>query len=293
MSVIPLYRFRYDEENAMPFEIARIEDKPILTVAQRPRRDAFYVICWISSGAGSCFIDFTCYAVRPNTLYCIGPGQIHYWEIEEPITGYALLFEDELFHISGNNAFFEKLDLFKVLSAQSALHLAEQAAQNVNQLITKLYTEYVDKQFGRVDAIVATLQLLLIEAQRNLNHTHTPQPRNASDQLTRHFLKLVEQHVSAAHNLNAYAQWLGVTVGHLTETVKAETGFPAGVLLRKRLILEAKRWLVHSDLAAAQIAAQLQFDDPSYFGRFFKRETSQTPTAFRAEFRKKYHEPIA
>ncbi len=287
MRVIPLNHLRYADENTIPFEITRIEDKPLLPYAQQPRRNAFFVIFWITSGTGTYTIDFTRYTIRPNTLFFIGPGQIHYGETADPIKGYTLLFEDELFHMSGLNAFFEKLDLFKTLSNESALYFQDQEAPKINQFTTELFNEFESEQFGRIDAIVATLQLLLIQAQRKLTNKNSHLPRNASDQLTRHFLKLVEQHISAAHNLHDYAQWLGVTVGHLTETVKAETGVPAGTLLRKRLVLEAKRWLVSSDLTAAQIATKLQFDDPSYFGRFFKRETGQTPNAFRTKLRNK------
>ncbi|MCA9951871.1 MAG: helix-turn-helix domain-containing protein [Anaerolineales bacterium] len=286
MNVIPLYRFRYADENIFPFEIARFEDKLIATAAQQPRRDMFFNIFWIAAGIGEYYIDFTHYNIRPNTLFCIGPGQIHYCKTEKPIKGYALFFEEELFHITGLNAFFEKVDLFKTFGNESAIYFSDQAAQYINQLVSGLFIEYSHEQFGRVDAIVARLQLLLIQAQRNKTNAHSLPPRNASDQLTRHFLKLVEQHISTVHNLHDYAQWLDVTVGHLTETVKAETGFPAGVLLRKRLLLEAKRWLAYSDLTAAQVASKLQFDDPSYFGRFFKRETGQTPNTFRAEFGK-------
>jgi AraC-like DNA-binding protein len=48
--------------------------------------------------------------------------------------------------------------------------------------------------------------------------------------------------------------------------------------------LEAKRLLVHSMLTVSEIAYQLQFRDPSYFVRFFKRRTQLTPGDYRARF---------
>lgn len=62
-------------------------------------------------------------------------------------------------------------------------------------------------------------------------------------------------------------------------------GVTAGALLRQRLVIEAKRWLAHSEWTVAQIAENLNFADASYFGRFFKRETAVTPRTFREDFR--------
>jgi AraC family transcriptional regulator, transcriptional activator of pobA len=39
--------------------------------------------------------------------------------------------------------------------------------------------------------------------------------------------------------------------------------------------------LLYTDESAARVAASLGFDDPSYFSRFFRRETGQTPKEFR------------
>ena len=130
--------------------------------------------------------------------------------------------------------------------------------------------------------------LLLVRAQRLSPKSVNTQPRNAADELTTNFLLLVDAHATVEHHLQWYANQLGVTVGHLTETVKEETGQPAGLIVRKRIVLESKRWLAHSDETSAQVAEKMNFADPSYFGRFFKRETGQTPRAFRAAFREKF-----
>jgi len=45
--------------------------------------------------------------------------------------------------------------------------------------------------------------------------------------------------------------------------------------------LEAKRLLVYHQQTIEQVSHHLQFKDPSYFGRFFKREVGLTPRAFR------------
>ena len=78
-----------------------------------------------------------------------------------------------------------------------------------------------------------------------------------------------------------YADQLGVTVSHLSGSVKAVTGLTPGQLIRQEVVLEAKRLFTHTDLTSAEIGHRLSFDDPSYFGRFFKRETAMTTMQFR------------
>jgi hypothetical protein len=46
---------------------------------------------------------------------------------------------------------------------------------------------------------------------------------------------------------------LGVTTSHLSESLRLETGLTAGELIRGRLLLEAKRLLLHSELTIAEI----------------------------------------
>jgi AraC-like DNA-binding protein len=290
MSDIPLFLFRYPDDRAFPFEIFRIQDNPFLTrKAQRPRRDTFYVLFWITAGCGDYYIDFECYRIRPKTLFFIAPGQVHYWESAESIHGYAIPFEEELFHLYGTRSFFESLDLFEVIGGTSTLYMPERKAETIDRIVNQIYAEYCGNQVGRIEAVVSLLQLLLIQAQRGITMSGDIQsPRRAGEELTRKFLELMEKQVTIDYHLQTYAEQLGITAGHLTEVIKEELCVPAGKLLRKRLTLEAKRWLVHTDLTMEQIAEKLNFNDPSYFGRFFKREAGQTPQAFREDFQKNY-----
>ncbi|MEM6431220.1 MAG: helix-turn-helix domain-containing protein [Deinococcota bacterium] len=52
--------------------------------------------------------------------------------------------------------------------------------------------------------------------------------------------------------------------------------------------MEAKRLLTHTTLSAAEVGYQLEFDDPGYFNRFFKREAGLTPAQFQTRSLEKY-----
>lgn len=284
MSDMPLLLFRYPNIPDFPFELFRIEDNPFLIQdRQRTRRDPFYIIFWITAGSGFYTIDFERYDIRPSTLYFIAPGQVHFWTggNQEPITGYAMAFDDQLFQVYGLENIIYELDLFDMVGGSPVLYLAGQDAQHVQQIVRLLCKEFDGDRYGRSKFILSLLQILLILSQRRLKRRQA----TSQEKLTRAYLHLLKGNVTVDHHLTTYAQSLGVTVGYLIETVKDVTGQPAGVILRKRLALEAKRWLAHSDLTVSQIAEKLLFSDPSYLSYFFKREAGQTPLNFRHGFR--------
>ena len=93
-----------------------------------------------------------------------------------------------------------------------------------------------------------------------------------SQRLTRQFKQLVTKQSVMGQSVQDYADQLGISVNHLNKTVKAATGYTPGQLIRKEVVLEAKRLFQHTDLTATEVGYRLGFDDSSYFGRFFKRE---------------------
>ena len=56
-------------------------------------------------------------------------------------------------------------------------------------------------------------------------------------------------------------------------------------MLDRRIVLEAKRILAHTDLAVANVSAGLGFSEPSNFNRFFRRIEGRLPTEFRGQLR--------
>jgi len=285
MSTIPLRNFRYQSDKTIPFEIARIEDKPAMARAGYPKRNNFYQVYWLDAGTGTYYIDFVGHKIRQDTLYFAPPYQVNYWKIDEDISGYVMLFTEDLFHTKGSEHFLHKLDLFQVIGGISIISLADNNAKTVDSIVHLIAEEYAQAEQGYGKAIIGLLQFLLIWAQRFAIEEWQTHPKNARDHLTLEFLNLLEEHFRAEHNPHWYAQELGVTAGYLTKTVREMMGVTAGALLRQRLIFEAKRWLAHSDWTAAQITEYMHFTDASYFGRFFKRETAVTPRTFRQEFR--------
>ena len=56
---------------------------------------------------------------------------------------------------------------------------------------------------------------------------------------------------------------------------------PASALIQERLIQAAKRKLIYTSDTVKEIAFDLNFNDPSYFIRFFKKQVGSSPNVYR------------
>ncbi len=92
---------------------------------------------------------------------------------------------------------------------------------------------------------------------------------------------LIQQHFRDQKPAQFYAVQLDISPTHLNRIVKAATGLTAHAHIGRKLIDEAKRELVFTDMPAQEIGLRLGFADPAYFSRYFLRETGETPRAWR------------
>jgi len=290
MTTIPLWSIP-DDQRPLPIVAGPISAAPEGVLTAQPRRHDFYFMIWLTAGKGTHFIDFKGYAIQPQSLYFVGPYQIQYWEIEEPIDAYYIGFSDLFYH---QNNFLAQLTLFSSLASEAALTFSADDTRVIENLLSQFATEFDGLQqgsFGAEEAAISLLQLILIHAQREQATIQQADARPtpiASRQIAYTFLERLEAHVQQNLPLQAYADQLGITPDHLSDSVKKVFGISASKLLKQRMTTEAKRYLVHSEKTSAEITEHLNFKDPSYFGRFFKRETGQSPRTFREQFWEKY-----
>lgn len=257
---------------------------------QASHRHNFYMIAWITQGCGTHFIDFSPYPVKPRSLYWLAPGQVHAWDLTAPTTGYIVAFTSEFFSRSWHDQ--NILSDFPYFYAfQSAIELNEQQSLIIHHLIERIELEYQSCLLDRNEMLYAYLRILLIEAKRLYAPAVNASPATATVLLTQKFRVQIEANFLKQLSVSDYAKRLGITANYLNEAVKDATGQTAGTLIRDRLLLEAKRLLIHSDLTASEVANQLNFDDPSYFSRFFKKYANCSPGDFRKQTLKSPNTP--
>src|SRR5690606_25926129 len=87
----------------------------------------------------------------------------------------------------------------------------------------------------------------------------------------REFSCLVEIHYRTKHLVGDYADLMGVAPKTLTHKFKKFELPSPNEVIKDRILLEAKRMLIHTSLSAKEIAYDLGYEDPSYFNRLFSK----------------------
>jgi transcriptional regulator GlxA family with amidase domain len=109
--------------------------------------------------------------------------------------------------------------------------------------------------------------------------------RQRSDSTFTLFRDAVERDFATNHSVSAYADALGYSRRTLVRAVRSATGETPKAFIDKRVVLEAKRLLAHTDLPIGRVGVAVGFPDAANFSKFFHQHTDQTPAAFRAELR--------
>lgn len=97
------------------------------------------------------------------------------------------------------------------------------------------------------------------------------------------FNVLVEEHFKTHRQVADYAGRMNRSPKTITNIFSLHSDKSPLQIIHERLILEAKRLLLYTDKSSKEIAAELGFDDPSQFSKFFKKYTNIPAQQFREE----------
>lgn len=86
------------------------------------------------------------------------------------------------------------------------------------------------------------------------------------------FCMLLDQFYDTQRKASFYSSRLGITEKRLNQVLQEKMNKTITQLIHARLILEAKRKLTASNKTIKEIANDLNFEEHSYFSRFFKNK---------------------
>ena len=274
---IEFHRTKYGRE--LLIDVVRASDIKTLDAGGEPHILTFYEIFLITRGRGALTLDGHAYPVSAGSVFFTSPGQPRQW-LARDLDGLCLFVTaDFVESFFADPLFLFKLPYFHREAGHLRIALGRSAASALARRLRAMQREIGKLRADSPHALRAALYEALIQLSRvYAAKTGAPVRENPT---ARRLRQLIEKHFREDHQPRDYARRLRITAGHLNHLALRHLGRTAGLLIRERLTLEAKRQLLHTEATAAEIAYALGFKDPAYFARFFKREAGASPTAFR------------
>ncbi len=278
------------------FQLYEVEGKTIINTTYPhktnwPHRHNYYEICFFINGSGKHEIDFNTHSIHSKSVHFISPGQVHLIARDKGYHGYLLVFTREFYSLDTfHKDLLYNLPFFNNATMSPILNLNEEEFSELMVLVGQIKAEYQKESPMTKDILRSFLQILLLKCRNYYLHYFAERSKMNDPHFVQvqQFNILVEQHFQKLHLVQDYAEILSISPSQLNKFVKQISGNTAGEIIIDRLILEAKRLLMYTPLSNKEIAYELNYEDPSYFSRVFKKETGLSPSAFKKLLDEKY-----
>jgi AraC family transcriptional regulator, transcriptional activator of pobA len=241
------------------------------TPLHRPNYNYFVLVL---QGEARQLIETESVQLKANEILFIKQGTVTAIQaISNDIKGYVITIEDDVLSTIINSQ-----ELIKLYAVGSVTQTDKQTIDWINDLITLLSKELTiengssDTGHALVKAFIHKL-LSLNEANFSAN--------SRSAELLFQFKEMVYTHCATEKSVVFYANALEVSPNYLNRCVKERTSLTVKEWINKISILQSQILLQSTTKDIAEIAYTLQFEDPSYFGRLFKKIVGITPTEYR------------
>ena len=246
-------------------------------VQELHRHDFFYIL-FVSEGAGRHEIDFTGYDIAGQSLFLMRPGQVHAITLKAGSRGYLLQVGPDFFTDDQRAR-----KMLQKAAYQNHYALDRNNSEKLGQTLAALLNEYEQRRQGFEEAVKSLLTIFVIDVLRFCEACDTPKPSDfsyAQEKLEK-LMALLETNIASVKKPAAYAEMLHLTPYQLNAVTKKLLGQTASDVIHAHVILEAKRLLLSTTNQVGSIAYGLGYVDVSYFIRFFKKQTGQSPEQFR------------
>lgn len=266
------------------FFYLEIDDKNTSALApELPLSKDYYQVIWLRKGTLLLEIDFLEYELKHNTLIFIAPCQITKVKKSLDISAQLLKFTPEFFLSPLYN--HHKLMRFPFFCPIDSSPLLKMNSLNTSKLEENMKSIVEEYQLGSQKSN-ELLSLYTYAFLINTQKLFRVEPRGRSSKhmdLVLDFKQLVDKNYRDVKLINKYADLLAVSPKYLNEACKTVLNSKANEVLSSRVILEAKRLLAYSNMGVSDVAWYLNFNDLSYFAKYFRKLSGQSPSHFKLE----------
>ncbi len=254
---------------------------------ERMHTHDFYFVAWAKRGHCELFVDMDSYKLTDNTLIFMNAGQFHFYKNLVKNEGAAFCFKEDFFtilppNIARNLKFelFKKFHILKITEPET-----EERLDTISRLLMIMMQEETDDNHKL--SVFSMLSSFLLAIMASPEYKAAVERRDggvpARRDLYFHFLDLVERDFAGRHLVKDYLDELHVSQKLLSICTNDNAGKTPLDIINNRLLLEAERRLLYTDMRVKEISTKLGFADPAHFVKFFKKHLGSTPSDFRTD----------
>jgi len=239
------------------------------------RHPALSQVLFLASGQVDAMLDGE-WSSREGPLLVIAPsGIVHGFRFSEGAMGFVLTLSREfLMLLAPGDPLAGQLGSARIAPLDTATR------RRLLVLGRQLVETLPDMGPDTVGPDRLLLQRALAEAWLRIATAPLARPDEGSGGARlRSFQALVERHFREHRALSFYAGELGCTERTLARLTQSAWDMTPTQFIHRRIAMEARRLLRFTNANCTTVAAELGFEDPSYFSRFHLRMTGRRPSA--------------
>ncbi len=232
--------------------------------------------------------DFTEFEVEKPSLFFIGPYQyLHVKQAGEQQCRFIYYNRDfYCIQIHDHEVACDGLLYNNVYNMPQVILEGEEVGF-YDYLYAQIGDEFALNDTSLEEMIRTYLKQIFIKAVRSWKKQNLEKElvnHNKDVEFFRKFTVLVDAHYTEKHTVADYADLMNIAPKTITNKFKKLNLPQPNEIIKNRIVLQAKRLLVHTEMSAKEISYQLGYDDPAYFTRLFTVKTGDSPTGYRSKY---------
>ena len=252
--------------------VEQLKDQPTLMPEMR--------ILIIKNGWANPIINMMERRFEVGDLVFLGSnGVLQYKDASSDVLAIGLSISDELFSLAVGNRIPGAFDGHV---RHFMLRLSPGEQEYLDQLHLMLYNHLRQPDgSSQVTLHLVSAFLWYVDHLWSRQEQYYREHQSREQRLFTDFIQLVSEFAPEHHTIDFYASRLCLTPRYMSTIVKQVSGKSAKQWIDDALVTRIKIDLKHTDKSVARICDDMNFPNPSFLTKFFKRMTGMTPREFR------------
>lgn len=236
---------------------------------------------FIEAGCGKLLSEGAFFELTAPCIVTVPANALHGFQFEHQVKGEVITISLSFF----DSLLKERPSLKKQSNHLYPFNFGENTAvfQALTQLKEKIQTEIYTEAPEKLFALKIYFELLYLELYREQVKSTSEAFRSNNRNLVyfQQFQESIRQHAQHLLSIKDFASALGITHTHLNRVCHHVAGKPALQVVQDFTLNEAKKYLLNTSYSISEVAYFLNFNDPAYFSRLFKKQVGVCPGEFR------------